>query len=183
MSNGSMNRKLFEFYHSQSRPWSEVWILKKIHAISDCQAEACLNDECANYKFKVVRGSNNNEFMFSYADLPLMNSHDWFMLFSVFDITCLNDELLNYKVRVVRRINNKEFMFSFVDLPLMNPHEWFMLFSIFNMDNEKYVNQIIHLKKIIRFYFLEICKMDVELAEFLKKKKTSIGPCDQANTI
>lgn len=67
MSNGSMNRNLFEFYHSQSRPRSEVWILKKIHAISDCQAEACLNDECANYKFKAVRGSNNNDFMFSYA--------------------------------------------------------------------------------------------------------------------
>lgn len=64
----------------------------------------------------------------------------------------------------------------------MNPHDWFMFSAILAKEKPKYMNQITHLDKMIRFYFVEINKMDVELAIFLKKKPTP-GPCGQPDDI
>lgn len=57
-----------------------------------------------------------------------------------------------------------------------------MLVLIFSKDKTKYVYQILSLKQMILYYFLEMCKMDVEMAKFLEEKKT-IGPCDQLDGI
>lgn len=52
----------------------------------------------------------------------------------------------------------------FLYVPIMNPHDWIMLSAILEKEKSNYLNQIIHLKKMIKFYFIEISKMDIELA-------------------
>lgn len=131
INNGAMNRKLFEFYTLQSRPQYAVQSFKEVSVIYECEAESVMNDEFMNYKFKAVRGSDK-----------------------------------------------EEFLFSFVGLPLMNLHEQFMLFSIFSKEKNKYMKQILHVKNMIRFCFMEMCRIDMEMDEVLKKK-IIFGHCDQ----
>lgn len=73
-----MNRKLFEFYVSQSRPQYEVWSLKKISVVCECEAES-MNDEFLNRKFEALRGSDNQDCAFYFANLPQLNPYNWFI--------------------------------------------------------------------------------------------------------
>lgn len=58
-----------------------MWILKKISVVKEC--ETIEVDGFMNYGFKAVIGSNNQEFNFSFVDLPLMNLHAWIVLFNI----------------------------------------------------------------------------------------------------
>lgn len=82
----------------------------------------------------------------------------------------VNDEFVNHKFKVLKGSDNEECLFSPVDLPQMNPYDWFGLYSVLFKEKSKYVNQLLHLKKMIRLYFMDMCKMDVEMGEFVKKK-------------
>ena len=69
LTNSTMNKKLFKFYALQSRLQYEVWSLKKIYNIQECEVEEIENG-FLNFKFKALRGSNNEEFSLSFVDLP-----------------------------------------------------------------------------------------------------------------
>lgn len=59
----------------------------------DCKAKGCMDDKFVNYKFKAMRESGNEEFEFSFVDLPTMNPHELFMLLSIFNME--NDKFGN----------------------------------------------------------------------------------------
>lgn len=92
------------------------------------------------------------------------------------------DEIANYKFKALRGSNNEEFLFSFVDLSLMNLNDWIMLFNVLSQEKTKYASQLMHLKRMIRSYCLEISKMDVEVVVVLQIN-TSVMPCDQSDNL
>lgn len=126
-----MNKKLFKFYVSYLMSQFKVWSMTKIYAIKDCDIMEV--DGFVNYKFS-IRGSAN-----------------------------------------------EEFLFSFVELPLMNPHDCLIFFNILSKDKTQYVNRLQHLKIMIKFYCLEIFKIDIEVTSALNRNKTvepSKQPCN-----
>lgn len=62
-----------------------------------------------------------------------------------------------------------------------------ILYSILAKEKTLYVNQLLHLKKMIRLYFMDLCMMDVEMEFFsffsFLRKKICVGPCDQPSGI
>lgn len=74
LSNVVVNKKLFKFCVTYSKPQYEVWTLKKI-SLGKKIEEVRLGD-FTNYKFTVLRESNNKQFVFTFVDLPIMNPYD-----------------------------------------------------------------------------------------------------------
>lgn len=87
-------------------------------------------------------------------------------------------EFTNYNFTVLRRSNNEQFVFTFADLAIMNLYDLIVMFRILKNHESKFGPHLHHLKKMIRFYIMEICSIDIEVAGVLKKN-TSVQPCDQ----
>lgn len=72
--NSVVNKNLFKFYVTYSKPQYEVWSLKKIVVVKKC--EEAKVDGYTNNKFTMVRGLSNEESEFTFAELPIMNPYD-----------------------------------------------------------------------------------------------------------
>lgn len=79
--NTTTKKNLFKFYAMHSMPQYEVCRIKKIYVVKECEVFEV--DGCMNFKFTKQRGSNSEEYVFSFSDHPLMNPYDWICLFNI----------------------------------------------------------------------------------------------------
>ena len=72
-----MNKKLFKFYVTYSKPRYDIWNLKRI------SGETFKADEYTNVKLLARRGVAHEMFYFILIDLPLMNPYKWIVMLNI----------------------------------------------------------------------------------------------------
>ena len=78
-----LNRALIDFYATYAEPQNEVWPCIPIKNILNINREDLFEKWFYNYKFVVVRGTEEKEFVFTLANLPLMNPNDWILIYYI----------------------------------------------------------------------------------------------------
>ncbi|CAI9287046.1 unnamed protein product [Lactuca saligna] len=92
------------------------------------------------------------------------------------------EKFLNIQFKGFRGANHVLHEFTLADLPFMNPYDCLYLFYIVVKDVYKYEHIIEHLKQMIWCYILKTAKMDVEIANILKKRPI-LKPGEQTKEI
>ncbi|CAI9284420.1 unnamed protein product [Lactuca saligna] len=81
ITDSGVDHMLFSLYLKHMNLQYETWSLSKITGVK--VTGAIETDSFPNAKFKVARGSTNQCFEFTLADLPYLNPNDWFTLYNM----------------------------------------------------------------------------------------------------
>jgi len=70
----------------------------------------------------------------------------------------------------IRGSDKKPMEFSLADLPTMNPFDWIVIFRILSKDPVDKGPLIIHFRRMLKGYIIEVSKLDVEIASLLNSQ-------------
>lgn len=80
------------------------------------------------------------------------------------------DSFVNVSFTGIRGSDKQPMKFSLVDLPTMNPFDWIVCFRILSKEPVDKGPLIIHFRRMLKGYIIEVSKLDAEIAKLFKSK-------------
>ena len=80
------------------------------------------------------------------------------------------DWFVNVSFTGIRGSDKQPTKFSLADLPMMNPFDWIVMFRILSKEPADKGPLIIHFRRMLKSYIIEVSKLDVEIAILLKTR-------------